>query len=119
MTKAMAELPGIDRIRRRFIEMLSERQMQIASHGLAAWDGKTVDEINSNLAGAQAILHQIAGSAGSLGFDDLGKAARNCEIRIVDHLAGPDADLAILPVELISGLDSFVAICRQEIEAQA
>jgi len=119
MTKIMAELPGIDRIRKRFVEMLADRQTQIASHGLAAWDGKTVDEINSNLAGAQAILHQIAGSAGSLGFEELGQAARDCEVRIVDHLAGPDADLAICPIELISALDSFVAACRTEIEAQA
>jgi HPt (histidine-containing phosphotransfer) domain-containing protein len=119
MTKVMTELPGIDRIRKRFLEMLSERQTQIASHGLAAWDGKTVEEINSNLAGAQAILHQIAGSAGSLGFEELGQAARGCEMRIVDHLAGPDADLAICPVELISSLDTFVAACRKQIEAAA
>lgn len=117
MTKLMTELPGIERIRRRFIEMLAERQTQIASHGLAAWDGKTVEEITSNLAGAQAILHQIAGSAGSLGFEELGQTARACELQIVDHLAGPDADRAACPIELISALDDFVALCRKETEA--
>ncbi len=119
MTQVMDELPGIERIRKRFVAMLADRQTQIAGHGLAAWDGKTVEEINGNLSGAQAILHQIAGSAGSLGFEDLGKAARTCEVRILDHLAGPDADLAICPQELISELDAFVASCRAEIDAHA
>ena len=72
----LAELPGIERIRKRFVEMLDERQTLIATHGLAAWDGTTVDEIKGNLASAQAILHQIAGSAGSLGFEELGRLAR-------------------------------------------
>ena len=82
----LAELPGIERIRKRFVEMLDERQTLIATHGLAAWDGTTVDEIKGNLASAQAILHQIAGSAGSLGFEELGRLARQCETQIVEHL---------------------------------
>ncbi len=49
----LAELPGIERIRQRFVEMLDERQTLIATHGLAAWDGTTVDEIKSNLASAR------------------------------------------------------------------
>ena len=68
----MSELPGLDRVRNRFLEMLVPRQEQIAAHAVAAWDGETVEEITGNLASAQAILHQIAGTAGSLGFVDLG-----------------------------------------------
>tara|TARA_R110002049_G_scaffold44333_6_gene130163 strand:- start:21207 stop:21566 length:360 start_codon:yes stop_codon:yes gene_type:complete len=116
MKDMVAELPGLDRIRKRFIEMLGERQAQIANHGLAAWDGVTLEDINGNLAAAQAILHQIAGSAGSLGFHELGQAARACEAEILEHLDGPDADLAICPGEMIFHLDSFVAQCRTEIE---
>ena len=119
MTKMLAELPGIERIRKRFVEMLDERQTLIATHGLAAWDGTTVDEIKSNLASAQAILHQIAGSAGSLGFEELGRLARKCETQIVEHLAGPRANHADCPIEIISELDGFVAHCRQEIDAHA
>ncbi|MEP5173949.1 Hpt domain-containing protein [Sulfitobacter dubius] len=115
----LAELPGIERIRKRFVEMLAERQTQIASHGLAAWDATTVEEIKGNLASAQAILHQIAGSAGSLGFEELGRMARKCETQIVDHLAGPSANRADCPIEIISELDGFVAQCRKEIDAHA
>ena len=58
MTQVMDELPGIDRIRKRFVAMLADRQTQIAGHGLAAWDGKTVAEINGKPTGAQAHQHQ-------------------------------------------------------------
>ena len=115
----LAELPGIERIRKRFVEMLDERQTLIATHGLAAWDGTTVDEIKGNLASAQAILHQIAGSAGSLCFEELGRLARQCETQIVEHLAGPRAERAHCPIEIISELDRFVAHSRHQIDAQA
>ena len=78
-----------------------------------------MDEIKGNLASAQAILHQIAGSAGSLGFEELGRLARQCETQIVEHLAGPRAERADCPIEIISELDGFVAHCRQQIDAQA
>jgi HPt (histidine-containing phosphotransfer) domain-containing protein len=114
----MNELPGIDRVRGRFLDMLEQRQSAIAAHALAAWDGSSLEDINGNLAAAQAVLHQIAGSAGSLGFPDLGKAARHCETEIIAHLEGPDADLAICPGELIYHLDRFVSDCRAVISEQ-
>ncbi|WP_370402559.1 Hpt domain-containing protein [Sulfitobacter sp. JB4-11] len=114
----MNELPGIDRVRGRFLDMLEQRQAAIAGHALAAWDGETLEDINGNLASAQAVLHQISGSAGSLGFPDLGKFARYCELEIIGHLEGPDADLAICPGELIYHLDRFVTDCRTVIAEQ-
>lgn len=91
--------------------MLRERQATIAEHALVAWDGETLDEINGNLTSAKTILHQIAGTAGSLGFDTLGTEARTCEAKIDEHLNGPDADLALCPAELIFLMDSFVQAC--------
>ena len=34
------ELPGIERIRARFLEMLEQRQSALAEHALAAWEGR-------------------------------------------------------------------------------
>lgn len=111
--KDMADdLPGIDRVRNRFLTMLCERQVKIAGHSVAAWEGETLEEVNDNLAAAQAVLHQIAGTAGSLGFADLGEEARSCENAIITHLKGSDAELAVCPTALIHDLDGFVSSCE-------
>lgn len=118
MIQKKLELPGIDRIRTRFIEMLKERQAAIAEHALTAWESYELNEINNNLMGARTILHQIAGTAGSLGFDSLGSEARACELEIDAHLGGPDADLALCPAELIFHMDHFVQSSEALIAAQ-
>lgn len=116
MLNSTPMLPGLEAIQNRFVSMLEDRQAAIAQHALAAWDGETLEEINGNLAEAQATLHQIAGSAGSLGFAALGMSARSCEAEIIAHLEGPDADLAICPGELMYHLDKFVCDCRALID---
>ena len=88
------ELPGIERIRARFLEMLEQRQRALAEHALAAWEGTSLQDINDNLTEARRILHQIAGTAGSLGFDDLGTIARDNEVAIDTHLDGPSGKIA-------------------------
>jgi len=116
MIQQKLELPGIDRIRTRFLEMLEDRQAAIAEHALTAWETDELDELNGNLANARTILHQIAGTAGSLGFDTLGNEARQCELQIDAHLNGPDADLAICPSDLIFAMDDFIQSCGLLIE---
>ncbi|MFC6637213.1 Hpt domain-containing protein [Sulfitobacter sediminilitoris] len=110
-------LPGIERVRSRFLTMLQDRKERIAAHILAAWEGETLDDVNDNLAKTEAILHQISGTAGTLGFSDLGTHARSCEGKIIAHLKGPDADLAICPGELIHEIDAFVIACEDVIDA--
>lgn len=105
------ELPGLNRVRTRFLEMLLPRHNEIAAHAVSAWDGECVEVINGSLAAAQAILHQIAGAAGTLGFSDLGAKARACENEIIKHLTGPNADLAICPGEIVRDLDDFLQEC--------
>lgn len=118
--KDMAEsLPGLERVRERFLTMLTDRKERIASHALAAWEGETLEDVNGNLASAQSILHQIAGTAGSLGFAALGESAHACENEIIAHLEGPDADLAICPGELIYFLDAFVGSCDEVLGLRA
>lgn len=105
------EMPGLDRIRTRFLEMLPDRKVLIAQHALAAWDGETVEVINENLEQARSILHQIAGTAGTVGFSELGLTAQHCEAQIIAHLEGDYADLAICPGEIIWFIDTFVEAC--------
>ncbi|QFT59064.1 Hpt domain protein [Sulfitobacter sp. THAF37] len=112
MKDMVEELPGLAKVRARFLEMLADRQARIAEHALKAWDGETLEEINGNLEAAKAILHQISGTAGSLGFTDLGEAARASEAEVIAHLEGPDADLAICPGEIVHHMDLFVKHCE-------
>lgn len=113
MRDMVAELPGLSRVRARFIEMLGPRQEQIALHAIAAWDGKTSEDICDNLDAAKGILHQIAGTAGSLGMAELGEAAHRCENEIIAHLKGPEASQAVCPGQLICNLDQFLEDCRK------
>ena len=112
------KLPGIDRIRSRFLEMLKTRQISIAEYTLVAWESHELEEVNGALVSARTLPHQIAGTAGSLGFEDLGNEARSIETEIDEHLNGPDADLAICPGPLFFHLDGFVQLCQTVLDAQ-
>tara|TARA_R110002020_G_scaffold96067_2_gene230361 strand:- start:213 stop:581 length:369 start_codon:yes stop_codon:yes gene_type:complete len=118
MKKATTPMPGLEAIQARFITLLQDRYIQIAQHALDAWEAVSPAEARSNLAGAQAILHQIAGTAGSLGFAELGHKARACEVAIIGHLEKPDTESGDCPDELITQIDTFVYDCRELIEAQ-
>lgn len=118
MKDLVHELPGIARIRARFVEMLEDRQKEIAASALAAWDATSAAYINENLGNARAILHQIAGSAGSLGLVELGDTARSCEEDIIDHLEGPNAGSDTCPDGLIASMDAFIAKCRTLLDEQ-
>lgn len=111
MNALALQMPGLDRIRDRFVELLEDRKTAIAQHALAAWDGETAEEINVNLEDARSILHQIAGTAGTVGFPHLGELAQQCEHEIIAHLEGAYADLAICPGEIIWRIDAFVECC--------
>lgn len=112
MDGGMDMVSGLERIRVRFLELLVTRQQSIARHTLLAYESQTLEEVNGNLAAARDVLHQIAGTAGSLGFADLGTAARTCENDIVAHLNGPDNDLALCPDALLVQIDDFVEQCK-------
>lgn len=111
MSAVALELPGLDRVRLRFLDLLVERKISIAQHALAAWDGETAEDINAHLESARSILHQIAGTAGTVGYPDLGATAQHCEAQIIAHVEGPYADLAVCPGEIIWFIDTFVEAC--------
>ncbi|UOA29066.1 hypothetical protein DSM107133_03825 (plasmid) [Pseudosulfitobacter sp. DSM 107133] len=108
----MDMVSGLEKIRERFLDLLVTRQQSIAHHAVLAYESLSLEEVNGNLAAARDILHQIAGTAGSLGFDDLGIAARTCENDIISHLNGPDNDLALCPDALLVQIDEFVEQCK-------
>jgi hypothetical protein len=105
------QMPGLDRIRLRFVELLHDRKAEIAHYALAAWDGETAEDINQNLENARGILHQISGTAGTVGYPELGQTAQQCEAQIIAHLEGDYADLAICPGDIIWFIDTFVEAC--------
>ena len=111
MSAAAFELPGLERIRGRFVQLLNTRKSRIAHHALAAWDAKNANDITANLEEARSILHQISGTAGTVGYPDLGILAQQCEARIIAHTEGPDARTAVCPDEIIWSIDSFVEAC--------
>lgn len=111
MSALALEIPNLDHIRDRFVDLLEDRKTLIAQHALAAWDAETAEEINANLEDARNILHQISGAAGTVGFPQLGATAQQCEAQIIEHLEGDYADLAICPGGIIWCTDAFVEAC--------
>lgn len=111
-------LPGIERIKIRFLSLLVERQTAIAHHALGAWESDDVAARLTHLTEAQSLLHQIAGSAGSLGFGPLGQDARECEHEIIECIAN-NAYQSQLDAKIISNLDMFVSKTRSLLSEQA
>lgn len=76
-------LPGMERIRARFLEMLDERLRLIdALFGASETGFPTTDTLKRT----QEVLHKIAGTAGTLGMPALGESARECEEMILSHV---------------------------------
>ncbi|MCB1342107.1 MAG: Hpt domain-containing protein [Pseudooceanicola sp.] len=83
MIEAQAKLPGLERIRARFLDMLVERLGDIDRLCDPELSGLGPREA---LEQVQAILHKIAGTAGTLGMTQLGDTARNGENTIISYL---------------------------------
>lgn len=111
-------LPGIERIKLRFLDLLEERQSKIAHHALAAWKSTDSKETRENLEMAQATLHQIAGTAGSLGFGPLGQTAHDCEVAIIAHLEYLTGDTVDIPTTIMSQMDTFVSMSQKLLKDQ-
>jgi HPt (histidine-containing phosphotransfer) domain-containing protein len=109
MNTKHAELPGLHGIRIRFLALLEDRQTNIAQHALAAWESDNAADQCANLEVAQHVLHQIAGSAGSLGFVELGQAAGACEGSIVDFIQSAQGGNHDQLPEILQALDTFVS----------
>lgn len=105
-------MPGLDRIKSKFLALLEVRQADIAYHSLAAWKSSDPAETQTQLRAVQNILHLIVGSAGTLGFNFLGEAARSHEESIIEFLENTDDDSAEVPDDFLNHMDSFISRCQ-------
>ncbi|MCA1775619.1 MAG: Hpt domain-containing protein [Loktanella sp.] len=108
-------LPDLARVRKRFLSLLEDRCGRIAEHTLAAWQAIDDIEKRKHLTAAGTILHQIAGSAGSLGMQDLGATARSCEHAITEFTALPNAPSETCG-HIVMEVDSFITCCRGHLD---
>ena len=86
-------LPGFERIRERFLDLLEER-LDSLEDAMVEFEFPATGR--ASLLRAQMILHKIAGSAGTLGFSRLGESARHCEEGIIAHLKQDHPTLDVL-----------------------
>lgn len=109
--------PGLERVKMRFLAMLQDREQQIAQHNLLTRNAKSEVEVTENLSGSRNILHQISGTAGSLGFAELGSFARDCENAIIYCLEQPEGQSVKERDLVLDAIDGFVEDCRNLIAA--
>ncbi len=91
----LPNLPGLEEIRKRFFARLTEKIVQVESAWVALEtpnDPTTAEHLRA----AEAVLHSVAGAAGTLGLKDIGNLARSCEetiIALTRRGEGSSADL--------------------------
>lgn len=80
----IAELPGLDQIRSRFLARLDQKILLLEDflELLESGGDEPSDETSFQ---AQRALHSIAGSAGTLGFNALGAMAQSAEAEIINY----------------------------------
>ena len=79
---------GLARIRQQFVSRLTERRARMLKHILDAANDADEATRHAHLAAARYVIHQIAGTAGTLGFVKLGVDARRLENMIDTNLDG-------------------------------
>lgn len=110
-------LPGFAALRAKFMLILDERQAAIATHTMDAWNAETAEAKVASLELARAILHKIAGTAGTFGLPDVGAAAFACEGLIDAHLDDPENVELSCPPEILIEIDDFVSLCEPYLAA--
>lgn len=96
---------GLARIRARFDTLLHER-LHALDHAVAQCPDPS--RRDAALGEAHAILHTIAGTAGSLGLGELGDHAGRSELRVRSCLRGGGSDWPAA----VAAICDFVALAR-------
>ena len=96
---------GLSRIRNQFLARLIDRRQQIVLSTLKAGEASDPADANKHLTAVRDILHQIAGTAATLGFAEFGSSARQIESSIDVFLANSEGSFA--SVELLQDLVRF------------
>lgn len=95
---------SLQAIRDRFLRLLEERQDEI--HRNIEVAVRTPNKARDALACIEAVLHKIAGTAGTLGFHELGQQARDVENNIIALLHDPSVGRQDVYLEIIAFLDA-------------
>lgn len=106
---------GLARIRNQFLARLFDRREQIIWNTLKAGEANTPAETHKYLGAVRDILHQIAGTAGTLGFPDFGSSAREIESDIDKFLE--ESDGSYVSSELLQDLIGFTDVANEIITA--
>jgi hypothetical protein len=85
---------GLSRIRNQFLARLFDRRKQILWNTLKAGEASDPAEAHKHLTAVRDILHQIAGTAATLGFAEFGSSARQIENDIDVFLLGSEGSFA-------------------------
>lgn len=103
MTMQLIEIPGLARIRERYYaaQTLRHDRLEVLLEIIRA----NADPFDA-LVEARGILHQISGTAGSLGFAELGASASKTEYLIDGHLHLGRGD----PRNVTEAIDAFLEI---------
>lgn len=109
MNSLVQALPGIARIRERFLAMQNDRHDALEDYLTTINSG---EDCHAALRGARDILHKIAGTAGSLGFAELGEAAVKAEAVVQDHIDINIHDRSAVTEELDRFLELSITYCR-------
>lgn len=79
MTTIQTTIPGLDRVRCRFLEKLNEREQRLSKAIATSRTSFSRRERAAALDECQQILHKLAGTAGTIGLHDIGEGAQYCE----------------------------------------
>ncbi|MCV2894238.1 Hpt domain-containing protein [Lentibacter sp. XHP0401] len=93
---------NLEPIRARFLKLLQERKAEI-QHNLEV-AAEAPDQADQALLNIAAVLHKIAGTAGTLGFEQLGTRAREIENLILEH----NGDQSVQHSELYPVINAFL-----------
>jgi chemotaxis protein histidine kinase CheA len=72
---------GLEPIRERFVNLLASRNEEILNQLDVALEQPA--QATKALLIVEAVLHKVAGTAGTLGFDDLGERALSVEYKVM------------------------------------
>ena len=96
---------GLSRIRNQFLARLFDRRQQILWNTLKAEKASDPVESHKHLTAVRDILHQIVGTAATLGFAEFGFSARQIENDIDVFLEGSEGSFA--SAELLQDIVRF------------
>lgn len=103
---------GLAPIRNRFLEVMRQNQIDIKRDVEIALDAP--EETHDALGRIEAVLHKIAGTAGTLGYTDLGISAREAEHAISGVLTTRAEPPQAVFIQIIDFLEASLEVTLED-----